>query len=85
MASALRQMLEQDRLARGFTVGQVAWRLGVTVREYRELVDGEAWPDFETWDRMCRLFGWPQTFGRKAPMTPPQAGDAPLLLARDSS
>ena len=23
---------------------------------------GERWPDFETWDRICKLYGWPQTF-----------------------
>jgi hypothetical protein len=32
---------------------------GVTVREYRDLVEGDLWPDYETWRRMCRLFGWP--------------------------
>jgi hypothetical protein len=37
-------------------------RLGVTVREYRELEAGERWPTFETWDRICKLYGWPQTF-----------------------
>jgi transcriptional regulator with XRE-family HTH domain len=61
-AAAFRQMLGQDRLARGFTVGQVAWRLGVTPAEYRELETGEGYPNFETWDRICKLYGWPQTF-----------------------
>ena len=23
---------------------------------------GERWPTFETWDRICKTFGWPQTF-----------------------
>jgi hypothetical protein len=23
---------------------------------------GERWPDWETFDRIERLFGWPQTF-----------------------
>jgi hypothetical protein len=22
--------------------------------------------DFETWDRICKLYGWPQTFAGKA-------------------
>jgi hypothetical protein len=55
-------MLERDRVRRGFSVGQVAYRLGVSIRRYRELVEGDAWPDWETWDRICKLYGWPQTF-----------------------
>ena len=55
-------MLEHDRTRAGWSVGQAAWRLGVSVREYREIEAGERWPSFETWDRICRLFGWPQTF-----------------------
>ena len=23
---------------------------------------GDAFPDFGTWDRICNLYGWPQTF-----------------------
>jgi hypothetical protein len=30
-------MLEQDRKRAGWSVGQAAWRLGVSIREYREL------------------------------------------------
>ncbi len=40
-------------------MGQTAWRLGITLREYRELETGTL---AETWDRICKLFGWPQTF-----------------------
>jgi hypothetical protein len=36
--------------------------LGVSIREYRELEAGARSPSFETWDRICKLFGWPQTF-----------------------
>jgi DNA-binding XRE family transcriptional regulator len=61
-AAAFRAMLKQDREQRGFTVGQVAWRLGISWREYVELESGSALPNFEVWDRMCKLFGWPQTF-----------------------
>jgi hypothetical protein len=25
---------------------------------------GERWPSFDTYDRICKLFGWPQTFSR---------------------
>ncbi len=56
----------------GSSVGQAAWRLGVTVREYRELEAGARAPSFETWDRICKLYGWPQTFvGRGASRTAP--------------
>jgi DNA-binding XRE family transcriptional regulator len=57
-------MLKQDRKQAGWSVGQAAWRLGVNIREYRELEAGERAPNFETWDRICKLFGWPQTFVR---------------------
>jgi hypothetical protein len=57
-----RKMLEDDRPRAGWSVGQVAWRLGVTVREYRELEAVDRWPSFETWDRICNLYGWPRTF-----------------------
>jgi hypothetical protein len=59
MVSAFRGMLERDRVRRGSTVGQVAWRLRISPREYRELEAGEDWPTWKTWDRMVKLFGWP--------------------------
>lgn len=55
-------MLEHDRTQAGWSVGQAAWRLGVSVREYRELEVGARPPNFETWDRICKAVGWPQTF-----------------------
>jgi hypothetical protein len=45
-----------------FTVGQVAWRLGITPDENRALEAGEPIHDFETWDRICKLYGWSETF-----------------------
>jgi predicted transcriptional regulator len=56
------KMLEDDRRRAGWSMGQVAWRLGVSVRDYGELEAGARSPSFETWDRICKLFGWPQTF-----------------------
>jgi hypothetical protein len=47
------RMLERDRLRRGFTEGQVAWGVGVSVRVNRELVAGKRWPSFDTYDRIC--------------------------------
>jgi len=55
-------LLEQDRKRAGWSVGQAAWRLGVSIREYRELEAGFRSPSFETWDPICKLYGWPQTF-----------------------
>ena len=55
-------MLEQDRNRAGWSVGQAAWRLGVSIREYRELEAGARSPNLETLDRICKLYGWPQTF-----------------------
>jgi hypothetical protein len=43
-------------------VGQLAWRLGITPQRYRALEASEVAPDFETWDRICKLYGWPETF-----------------------
>ena len=60
--AALPGMLEHDRKQAGWSVEQAAWRLGVSVRTYRELEAGERQPAWETWDRLCKLFGWGQTF-----------------------
>jgi predicted transcriptional regulator len=54
-----RKMLEEDRRRAGWSMGQVAWRLSVSVREYREIEAGEL-PSRETFHRICELFGWPQ-------------------------
>lgn len=55
-------MLENDRTRAGWSVGQAAWRLGVSVRECRELAAGERVPSWETSDRICKLVGWPRSF-----------------------
>jgi Helix-turn-helix domain len=39
-----------------------AWRVGVSGGEFRELEEGTRSPTFETWDRICKLYGRPQTF-----------------------
>jgi hypothetical protein len=49
-----------------FMVGQVAWRLGVKPQEYRELEAGTRSPDFDAWDRICKLYGWPQTYAGRS-------------------
>jgi hypothetical protein len=41
---------------------------------YREREAGARSPSFETWDRICKLFGWPQTFaGRSTTLGSPRA------------
>ena len=55
-------MMIRDRARLGFTIGQAAWSIGVSPREYRELEAGERWPNYATWERMCEVFGWPQAF-----------------------
>ncbi|MDP9330315.1 MAG: helix-turn-helix domain-containing protein [Actinomycetota bacterium] len=65
-------MLHRDHERCRHSVGQAAWRLGVTRNEYRELEAGTRWPNFDTYDRICKLFGWPQTFvgqGSNGPRT----------------
>lgn len=62
MAAMFRRMLEEDRRRAGWSVGQAAWHLGLSIREYREIETGESWPNGETWDRIRWLYGWPQTF-----------------------
>jgi hypothetical protein len=42
---------------RGLSIAQLSWRLGVSVREYRELVEGEAWPSYDVWERIEEFSG----------------------------
>jgi transcriptional regulator with XRE-family HTH domain len=62
LVAAFPDLLKKDRERHGFTIGQVAWRIGVKPREYREFEAGTRSPDFDTRDRICKLYGWPQTF-----------------------
>jgi hypothetical protein len=52
---------EKDRVRAGLSVTRLSWLLGVSVREYRELVEGEAWPSYAVWERIAEFSGWPQT------------------------
>ncbi len=60
--AAFPDMLRRDRERWGMGESQAAWRFGVSRPEYRELEAGTRLPTFETWDRICKLYGWPQTF-----------------------
>jgi transcriptional regulator with XRE-family HTH domain len=55
-------MLRRDRERSGLSVGQAAWRFGVRPSEYREIEAGTRWPSFDTYDRIAKLFGWPEAF-----------------------
>jgi hypothetical protein len=55
-------MLQRDRERLGLREARAAWLAGVSIREYRELEAGTRFPTCETWDRICKLYGWPQTF-----------------------
>jgi len=62
LIAAFPDVLRRSRERWGMRECQAAWRFGVSVREYRELEAGKRAPTFETWDRICKLYGWPQTF-----------------------
>jgi predicted transcriptional regulator len=51
MVPSFAGMFERDREREGYRVCQVAWLLGVSVRECRELEAGTAFPSSDTWDR----------------------------------
>jgi DNA-binding XRE family transcriptional regulator len=55
-------MLADDRRRAGWSEAEAARHLRVSARVYRELEAGARSPSFEIWDRICKLFGWPQTF-----------------------
>jgi hypothetical protein len=59
-------MLQRDRKRWGLRLARASWLFGVSVRELRELEAGTRWPDFETYDRICKLCGWPQAFVGKS-------------------
>ncbi len=59
MPGAYVRTLARDRARLGFTVGQVAWHLGISPKEHRELEAGTRWPNSTTWERMRQLYGWP--------------------------
>jgi predicted transcriptional regulator len=60
--SAFRGKLEHDRHRAGLSVARLSWMLGVSVREYREFVEGEAWPSYAVWERIAEFSGWPRAF-----------------------
>jgi hypothetical protein len=59
--------LERDREREGLRVCRAAWLLGVSIREYRELAEGDRVPSVNVYERAAVLFGWPRSF--VSPMT----------------
>lgn len=62
MASAFRQMMRDDRERLGLSIARASWLLGVSVRRYQELEDGESYPSQAEWTRMVEVFEWPRSF-----------------------
>jgi len=62
VAAFLQTML--PRIGRGAAgrSSKAARRLGVSAAIYRELEAGRRKPAWETWNAICKTFGWPQTF-----------------------
>src|SRR4051812_16489616 len=74
--AAFPAMMRRDRRQLGLRECRAAWLLGLTVRQYRALEDGDdtaITPD--VWERMIEVFQWPQALARASrdrPPTPPQ-------------
>jgi len=47
-----------------YTMIQLLPRYAQMHTQVPELEAGAGLPSFETWDRICKLYGWPQTFVR---------------------
>jgi transcriptional regulator with XRE-family HTH domain len=71
-------LLRRDRERYGLSPEQAARTLGVSQSVYRALEAAERRPDWETFDRIERLFGWPRTFRLDQPVHA-RASAPPLL------
>jgi transcriptional regulator with XRE-family HTH domain len=54
----LGELLRRDRDKRGLSLEEAARLLQITAVRLRKLEADEAWPDWETYDLICKLFGW---------------------------
>jgi hypothetical protein len=57
-------MTERDRKREVLRVCRAAWLVGVGVREYREIEEGDRTPSLVEYRRISEVYGWPQTFAR---------------------
>jgi hypothetical protein len=55
-------MMQRTRKREGLRVCRAAWLVGIRVREYREIEAGDREPSLGTYERISKLYGWPQTF-----------------------
>ena len=55
-------MLKRDRERNGLGIARASWLVGVSVRECCEIEAGTKPPDWDTYARVCELFGWPRSF-----------------------
>ena len=55
--------MREDRERLGLSVARASWLVGVSVRRYRQLEDGEQdYPTHAEWVRMVEVFEWPLSF-----------------------
>jgi hypothetical protein len=38
----------------------MAWRLGLTLQQYRKLEAGDLWINYDLYERICEVCGWPR-------------------------
>jgi predicted transcriptional regulator len=62
VTSAFRQMTRDNRERLGLSVVRAAWLVGVSVRRYKELEEGVAYPSYGEWTRMVDVSEWPRSF-----------------------
>jgi hypothetical protein len=58
--AAYPRMLENGRRREGLRACRAAWLLGLTVREYRAVEDGDGIVTPDLWERMVEAFQWPR-------------------------
>jgi hypothetical protein len=58
--------VQRNRKRENLRICRAAWLSGVSVWEYRELVEGEAWPLYAVWERIAAFSGWPRAVSRAA-------------------
>ena len=58
-------MLRRDRERNGLRIARASWLVVVTVGEYRELEAVTKRPDWDTYARVCELFGWRRSFAAR--------------------
>jgi hypothetical protein len=83
--AALPTMLEHDRKQAGWSVGQAALRLGVSVGEYRELEAGARSSNFESWDRISSCTGGGGSVGARGWCGQIRSTDAKIVPSISSS